>query len=468
MSTSRRLAALALVGVVLPLLTAVLVPLRDTLSLPSQMLLFLLLVVFAALLGGVWPALVAAIAAFLFLNWYFIPPYGTLSIAQRDHLLALIVFVVVAVLVSAVVEFAAATAARAARSEAEARLVVSLAEPSPGDTGLTGVLARMVDTFPLTSVRVEERTPAGGWTTVASRDGYSEATGEGLVVRTLPVPGNTTLQLTLTGPPLFAEDQRMLGRFAAALGTAVTTARLAERAATAERLAAADSLRTALLAAVGHDLRTPLSGIKAAISTLRQSDVRWSAAEQAELHATIEESADQLARLIANLLDLSRLEAGGVHAASESVMLDGVVAEAVRSVGSPAVRWEVPEDLPAVRADPGLLERVVANLVANAVQHGSPDREPIVRGEVSGNAADPVRLLVIDSGAGVPAEDRDRIFAPFQRLDDRGRGAGLGLGLAVARGFTDAMGGRIEATETPGGGLTLTVSLPRAEADTGP
>jgi K+-sensing histidine kinase KdpD len=436
-------------------------------------LLFLLLVVAVALLGGLGPAVLAAVAAFLLLNWYFTPPYGTLTISQHDHVLALIVFVAVAVLVSAVVEFAAASAARAARADAETQLVARLAEEAPADVGLSSVLRELMATFPLAGVRVEEQTDGGDWTPTASRGAGQAAPGA--EERSLSVPGEPALRLVLLGPPQFAEDSRLLGRFVAAVGTAVRSARLAEQAGQAERLAAAESLRTTLLAAVGHDLRTPLSGIKAAVSSLRQSDVAWSAAEQAELHATIEESADQLGRLLTNLLDLSRLEAGTVSAVLESVVLDGPVAEAVRSVGSPAVRWEIPDDLPTVRADAGLLERVVANLVSNAVQHGASSRAGT--GPTTGPAPGPtlnaryerddgsVVLTVVDSGPGVPAADLDRIFAPFQRLDDRGRGGeGLGLGLAVARGFVDAMGGSITASPTPGGGLSVAVRLPVASS----
>lgn len=462
LSRRRRLfgSLLALIG--LPLLTAALVPVRHDLSLPSSVLIFLLLVVAVATVGGMEPAVFAAVVAFLLLNWYFTPPYGTLTIAQHDHVLAMIVFVAVAVLVSAVVEFAAASAARAARSDAEAQLVARLARDAPAEVGLTTVLQELRNTFPLSAVRVEEQREAtGDWSVVAEERGDELPEAE----RVIPVPDDSALRLVLTGPARFAEDERILSRFATAVGTAVRSARLAEQAARAERLAAAESLRSALLAAVGHDLRTPLSGIKAAVSTLRQSDVAWSPEEQAELYETIESSADQLGRILANLLDLSRIEAGPVRAVLEPVMLDGAVAEALHSVGSPPVTWDIPEDLPPVRADPGLLERVVANLVANAVQHGRTShdgRSGLVlraRPEPAGTA---VLLSVIDAGPGVPDADLDRIFAPFQRLDDRRRGEGLGLGLAVARGFLDAMGGTIAASRTPGGGLTVTVRLPVA------
>ncbi len=459
----RRALGLALALLAPPLLTAALVPLRDTLSLPSQVLLFLLLVVGVATVGGLGPALVGAVTAFLLLNWYFTPPLGTLSIGQRDHVLALAVFVAVAVAVSAVVEFAAVSAARAARAGAEAELVARLSQQAPDEVGLASVLTELTRTFPVTAVRVEERDDGtGGWTLVAERAGTapSGAPGDRATERVVGVPDDPDLRLVLRGPPLFAEDTRLLGRFATAVGTAVRTARLTEQAAAAERLSAAETLRTTLLAAVGHDLRTPLAGVKAAVSSLRQSDVTFSADEVAELHATIEESADQLGRLLSNLLDVSRLEAGTVRAVREPVVLDGVVAEAVRSalpdprVG-PAVVWEVPEDLPTVLADPGLLERVVANLVANAGQHGGT--RITLRADVEDAA---VVLRIIDDGPGVAAADLERIFEPFQRLDDRGRREGLGLGLAVARGFVQAMGGRIDAAPASGGGLSVAVRLP--------
>jgi two-component system sensor histidine kinase KdpD len=473
LSIRRRLAGVVLTVLGLPLLTAALVPMRNTLSLPSLVLIFLLAVVLVALTGGIWPAVLAAVAGFLLLNWYFAPPIGTLTIAQRDHVIALGVFVAVAVLVSAMVEFAAASAARAARSEAEAQLVASLARQAPAEVGLPEVLRRIGAAFGLTCVRLEERgsspedrTGNADWTTLET---YEQSDGDipatDLVQRVVPVPDSATLRLVLVGPPLFAEDQRLLSRLAAAVGTAVTTRRLAEQAAAAERLAAADSLRTALLAAVGHDLRTPLAGIKAAVSTLRQPDVEWTAQERADLYATIEESTDLLIGLITNLLDLSRLEAGQVSVASEPVPVDAVIAAAARSVGSPALDWQVPEDLPPVLADAGLLERVLANVLGNAARYGSAAGSaapPISVCAIRSVETGEIRIDVVDHGPGVPRSDVPRIFVPFQRLDDRGRGSGLGLGLAVALGFTQAMGGRIEARETPGGGLTMSIALPEA------
>jgi K+-sensing histidine kinase KdpD len=216
--------------------------------------------------------------------------------------------------------------------------------------------------------------------------------------------------------------------------------------------------RAALLAAVGHDLRTPLASIKAAVSSLRQNDVRWTADEQAEFLATIEDSADRLDDLIANLLAMSRLQAGALSVAPRPVGLDEIVAKALIGINRLEVVVDVPDNLPLAIADPGLLERVVANLIVNA-RRFSPPGVP-VRVEADSDDGH-VRVRVIDSGPGVPEADHKQIFSPFQRVGDRSPGS-MGLGLAIARGFTEAMDGTLSPSTTPGGGLTMTVTLPAA------
>jgi two-component system sensor histidine kinase KdpD len=260
---------------------------------------------------------------------------------------------------------------------------------------------------------------------------------------------------------VFAEDRRTLHRLATAAARTLEGQRLADQAARARELAEIDRVRSALLAAVGHDLRTPLAGIKAAVSSLRQPDLDLPPGATAELLATIEESADRLDALVDNLLSMSRLQAGVLSVDLQPVALDAVVAQALLHLapGSTAVEVDIPDNLPLVDADPGLLERVVANLIANA-QAVSPDGKSIrLRGHSDSHG---VRLDVIDHGPGVADADRDRIFEPFQRLHDRTTTAGLGLGLAIARGFTDAMHATIVPTDTPGGGLTMTVTLAAA------
>jgi two-component system sensor histidine kinase KdpD len=332
--------------------TAVLVPLRDALSLPAVVLLYLVPVLVTVAAGGVWPALLAAVAADLLVNWFFVPPYRSLAVNTGDDLIALAVYLLVAAAAGLAVDLATTRAREADRLAAEAARVGELAE--------------------------------------------------------------------------------------------------------------IDRLRSALLGAVGHDLRTPLASIKVAVTSLRQPDVAFGPADRAELLATIEESTDRLATVVDNLLAVSRLQAGVLSVDPQPTAVDAVAAQAVLTADTRGrtVDLAVPDDLPLAVADPGLLERVLANLVANAAAAGPPDRPVTVHGSASG---DRVHLAVIDHGPGIPAGAREAAFQPFQRLNDH-TGGGLGLGLAIARGFTEAQGGTLTPSDTPGGGLTMTVSLPAAPA----
>jgi len=258
-------------------------------------------------------------------------------------------------------------------------------------------------------------------------------------------------------------DLPLLSAFTGQLALVVERRRLRAEAAAAEGLAEANALRTAILAAVSHDLRTPLASIKAAATSLLQPDVQWSPEAQLEFLETIDEEADRLNALVGNLLDMSRLQTGSVELVLAKVGFDEVVPAALHSLGTIAndeIVVEVPETLPRVEADAGLLERAVANLVANAV-HASAPGSPVRL--VAGCVLDRVELRVVDQGPGIPADQRDRVFLPFQRLGDRPNGSGVGLGLAVARGFVEVMNGELLVEDTPGGGTTMVVSLPAAD-----
>jgi two-component system sensor histidine kinase KdpD len=246
---------------------------------------------------------------------------------------------------------------------------------------------------------------------------------------------------------------------------------LTEEASKAGALEQADQLRRALLSAVSHDLRTPLAAVKAAVSSLRSNDVEFSPEDTAELLATIEESTDQLTALVHNLLDSSRLAAGVVQPAPRTVYLDEAVHRALVSVGlgprgfrqSARERVKVDVGAAAVSADAGLLERVIANLVDNALRYGGDGDVRIDAAPIGTRVA----LRVIDTGPGL-TRDEARVFDPFQHLGDRDNTTGAGLGLSVVRGFIEAMGGTVEATDTPGGGLTMVVDLPATpEAEAG-
>jgi two-component system sensor histidine kinase KdpD len=436
-------------------LSAALVPLRETISLSSILLLYLVLVVLVATIGGLAPALAAAVLGFLLVNRLFTPPIHTFTIAEPDNLFALVVFLAVASVVSALVAAAARRSAEAAQAAAEAETLAGLAgtvaEPDP----LPILVDHLRRTFGLGGAALLRR--AGDrWQVEATSGADAPATPDAAdEVRSLP----GDLVLALRGGGLAAEDLRVLNAFVAQLAGAIDRRRIGDQAAEAAALAEANEMRSALLQAVSHDLRTPLAGIKASASSLRQSDIEWSDVDRDEFLRTIEDETDRLTALVGNLLDMSRIQAGAVAPAPREIGLDEVVPAALAGLGARAhgVGFDVPETLPAVVADPALLERVVANLVENAVAHSPPGAPVRVEaGEVGGR----VLIRVVDRGRGIPTELRERVFQPFQRMDDSpSQGAGVGLGLAVARGFTRAMGGELTIDDTPGGGTTMVIEL---------
>jgi two-component system sensor histidine kinase KdpD len=453
----RQIAGLVAAALGLPLLTLAVQAVGDDLSLEGQVLLYLAAVVGVAVIGGIVAAFPAAIAASLLIDFFFVEPSHTLDVARGDQALSLGLFVVVASVVSVVVELADRRARAAQRAAAQAETLSALAGADLDDAdSLRGILERARRTFGMESVALLARDrESGDWAT-AEHAGWSPPGSEAAMQFDVPVGGG--LRLIGRGPPQFAEDQRVLEAFAAASETAYEGRRLNEQARRAHELATIDRQRTALLAAVGHDLRTPLAGIKAAVSSLRQHDITWSDADRDELLATIEQSADRLDSVVANLLDASRLEAGALTVQAEPVALDAVVAAAILAVPGAADRIEVDveDDFPLVLADPGLLERILANLIDNALRHGG-ERAAVQITATAG--AESAKLAVIDHGSGVSADERQRMFAPFQRLDDR---SGIGLGLSVARRFAEAMDGALAADESPGGGLTMRLRLPLA------
>jgi two-component system, OmpR family, sensor histidine kinase KdpD len=356
----RRVSAWLIPIVGLPLLTSALVVRREDIELSSALLLYLLLVVASAGLGGLAPSVASAVTAFLLANWFFADPIHTLRIEEPHNLLAVSVFLVVAVVVSRFMATAVRRSAEAARATAEART-------------------------------------------------------------------------------------------------------LAPEAARAATLAQTDEVRSALLQAVSHDLRTPLAGIKASASSLRQPDVTWSPAQIEEFLATIEHETDRLTALVENLLDMSRIQVGAVPVTMRRVGLEETVPGALALLGprSRRVDIDLPETLPEVLADPLLLERMVANLVDNALAHTACDQSVRIEARAAGPR---VMLRIVDRGPGIDPAAHEHVFQPFQRLGDGHRiaGAGVGLGLAVARGFARAIGGDILIEETPGGGATLVVELQAA------
>jgi signal transduction histidine kinase len=449
--TRRRLAGV-LLAAGLPLLTAALVAGQPHLGLADDLLIYLVAVVAIAVVGGFWPAVLGAVTASLLLNWYFTKPLHTLTIAEPRSLLALLLFVTVAVTVSSVVHLAARRAIQAARSGEEAASLLALAQTVLGGADTpAAVLAHLTSTWQ-GRAELAERV-RGQWVRVAASGTAPESAA---LTRVEMRPGLALLVAGQTRPL----SARMLDGFAAQAAAALDRDRLRTQAAQAEALAEGNRMRTALLAAVSHDLRTPLASIKASVSTLRQTDVQWTAADEAALLATIEQSADRLDALIGNLLDMSRLSTGSLQPFLRPTAIDEVAPVALRGLDAGMnVQMAVPDGLPLVRTDPGLLERVLANLFANALAYSPPNRPPALYARHEGQH---VVLDVVDHGRGVPDELKPRMFEPFERLSARNTGTGVGLGLAVVKGFLDTMGGSVAAADTEGGGLTMRVTLPVA------
>jgi len=489
LSRSRVVAGFVLAAVVGPLLTWLLAGHRTEDGIAGTVLLFQLLVVVVAVTGGVWPALFAALLSGVTLDLIFIAPIYSVTIAEPLHLLALVLYVLNAAIVSWVVDQAARRSRAAARALAETELLATVSgSVLRGQDALQALVARTREAFGLARVRVlsgdevlgDSGGPDGGAGAAGDRagaagDGDGAGAGAGAGAPGGTVPGRdvrpgldvTTLPagehgvLELTGEPLQAGDRRLLAVVAAQVETALEHSALTRTAGQVAPLAEVDRMRSALLAAVGHDLRRPLAAATASVSGLRQRGVEWSEADRDELLATAWESLESLSTLVTNLLDVSRVQAGALAVRTAEVDVDDVVLGALDELGlGPAdVELALRSSVPPVVADAVLLQRVLVNLLDNALRH-SPDGT-LVRISTSGFGGR-VEVRVVDRGPGVPPERRDEITVAFQRLGDTDNSTGLGLGLALSKGFTEAMGGTLTMDDTPGGGLTAVVSLPEA------
>jgi len=452
----RRLAGVLLAAVLLPLLTVVLATARSHLNLADFVLVYLVAVVAITVIGGFWPAVLAAVAASLLLNWYFTVPIHPFTIAQPRELLALLLFVTVAVAVSSVVHLAARRAVQAARAREEAASLLELAQTVLGGADSPAAVLEHLTRTHGGQAELQERV-AGRWVRAASSG------VDGVLAAAVRIDIRSDLTLMVTGQDPSATPALLAG-YAAQAAAALDRERLRTQAAQAEALAEGNRMRTALLAAVSHDLRTPLASAKAAVTSLRSPDVNWDAEDHDELLATADESLDRLSHLVDNLLDMSRLQAGALSLFPRPAGLEEIVSRALDNLDPAArvVTVEIPESLPEINVDPAILERVIVNLTENALRYSPPGKPPLLSASALG---DRVELRVVDRGPGIPEKNRDRMFVPFQRLGDTDNTTGVGLGLALSLGLTEAMGGTLVADDTPGGGLTMTVSVP---AVTGP
>jgi len=456
LSTKRVLLAWLLAAAVLPATTILLLSLEDRMALENVLLVYLLIAVGVGTLGGALPAVVSAIAGFLLANWYFTPPFLTWKISDAGHLFALFAFLVVASAVGLLVGNATrrSAEARKARAQTDALAASTTSQHDPPDQSASGLTTRIRDVFAMSAAAVLRKT-GEGWEPIATV-GVSEITDPDQADEVIPLTDDSVL--ALSGGNLTGDDRRVLRAFAAQMAQALDRERLETQAAAAGALVETDRLRTALLDAVSHDLRTPLATIKASVTSLLETGVSWSDADTKVFLRTILAETEHLNRLVGRLLDASRIQLGAVPVFSVMVGLEEVVSAALTGLKPAAslVRVDIPERLPPVETDPALLERVVANLVENALAWSSPDTPVVVTaGEVAGR----IDLRIIDRGPGIHPDVHETIFQPFQRFGDSANGSGVGLGLAVARGFVDAMGNSLTIEDTPGGGTTMVIGF---------
>lgn len=465
----RRAVAWALVIFGVPTLALGLGVIRDDVALSTTLLLTLSFVVTVSAVGGIGPGLVASVLGAVITNYDVVQPTGTLKVGSFDDALALALFVAVGTTVATLVDRVARRSIESLNAQTDSRALARAAATQAGERDpLPSLVDQARELFGVTSISVLQRHDNTWKVLAASGDSPPNTPTEGLS-RLLGPDGNTVVAFGDTGP--HGHDPELLEAFVDQLSVALTRRRLQEDAAKGEAIAEADALRTGILQAVSHDLRTPLAGIKASVSSLLEPDLTFDAADTELFLHTIDTEADRLDRVIGNLLDMGRVQTGTITAIIRPTALEEVVSAALGNLGLSGgdVTVDVDPTLPLVDIDGALLERALANVVANAVAvqpSGVPVR--IDAAQISTAGANWLLLRVVDRGPGIPADDRPAATAPFQRLGDRSSQAGVGLGLAIAAGFSRAIGAELEFDDTPGGGLTVAFHLPLSPSPTVP
>lgn len=474
-----RVTAGFILAIVLPVLLQLLLSLIPDENLATAVLIQLSGSVTAALVGGLWPAILASLWSSLLVNYFATTPVRTLTIHDPQDVLALLVFVGVSVAVAVVVDLSARRSKEAARSRAEATTLSDLTRGAASlEDTVKDLLEQALDVFNVRGAALYSLTDTGGrnpqkdWRLMAhagelpspATDGSTSSPPQDFRTENTEQIDATT-RLVLFGRALPASDRRLLGAFGVHIAAQLERQQLAASRREVLRLAEGNTMRTAILRAVSHDLRTPLAGIKLSVGSLLQKGVHYAPDQEHELLQTIDECSDRLDLLVGNLLDMSRITSDAAKPLLKPVRWYEVIPAALHGIPAGSVRVELPPNMPEIDADPGMLERVIANIVENAVKY-APGSDIVLVGTAGGLSTETLaghpagELRIIDHGRGIPAESVLEMFRPFQRLDDIPQTTGVGLGLAVAKGFTEAMGGTLTAEETPGGGLTMVIRLP--------
>lgn len=482
LSWRRQLAAWIISALGGPLLIWGLIGTKTDQTVTLDVLAFQVFVIVVALVGGIWPALLAGLVSGVLLNYFFMPPERTLTIGQPSGLVALFLSVATAFLVSFVVDRAARRTRLTRRVAAESEVLAAVAgSVLRGQDAIQAILEQIREAFSLDGVRLVR-----GGTTLAqavgppsdsaplepmpSDSGLADLASAAGVEPSRPhatLAVGETAKLLITGADLAASERRLMSALIAQLEAALEVADLVEAASEVEPLAASERVRTALLAALGHDLRRPLAAAAVAVSGLKTMGDSLSEADRRELVETADESLGGLSALVSDLLDVSKLQAGVMTIALSSVEPTEVVLPALDELelGPDQVELDLPPDTPPASADPVLLQRVIVNLLLNAQRYNPAGTRVRVAASAFGGT---VEIRVTDHGPGVAPERLDQIFVPFQRQGDTDNTTGLGLGLALSKGFVEAMGGVLTPEDTPGGGMTMVIALTTCPGAAGP
>jgi two-component system, OmpR family, sensor histidine kinase KdpD len=457
----------ALAFALLAATSAVLYWLEGPLESPAIALVFLLPVGLATALWGLGPGIAIALGAFLSFNFLFIQPRYTFAVHRSGDVVILLVFLAVSLVVNQLVARAQAGLAAATAREREATQLYELSL----------ALAGLQQAEDIASVLADQARAAFGADRVALQvDGLPAVERGGPGIGAGPRPDEQitaqlesargrigTIHLWRSGHPPTAAERRLLQTYASQGALAFERARLAQAETRAQVLEESDRLKTALLSSVSHELRSPLATIKAAATSLRSGDVDWDGTARTDLLAAIDDEADQLNRLVGNLLDMSRIEAGGLHLKREWNLLSEIVGSAIASLSrlpqTHYLKVDVPEDLPLVPVDYVLIEQVFTNLLSNCQKYAPPGTT--IRIHAQAAEAGTVHATVRNEGPPVPEQHLNRIFDKFYRVTAADRVTGTGLGLSICRGILEAHGGRIWAENLPGG-LAFHFSLPLA------
>src|SRR5215217_2863453 len=490
-------------------LTGIMFVFRAQLGVLNVLLLYLLLTFFLALTGGLWPAVLSAILGFVAFDFFFIPPFHTLDVAAPDHVLALFVYLGVAVVTAHLVSGMRARTEQALRESRRMTLLAELNAALIGDVTLNAILARIaeriVTVYGAQECRVlvrgedeELRTAAffpesigpnvdrtglslAEWA-VTNRTPVGRSGRGGRIVGRNPVPPASagdadTLYLPIMtkdriagvlevmgrpGTGVFrAEDQQTLTTFVDQAALALERARLSAEAAQAAALTQSDELKSALLAAVSHDLRTPLASIKASATSLLDNSVEWDRETRQDFLEAIDEETDRLTLMVSNLLDLSRIEGGALRPQKDWYDIDELIADvrtrlASRTRSHP-LTITVEPDLPLLRFDYVQIAQVLVNLIENAVKHTADGTTIVVAAHQVPGA---IEISVHDDGPGIPREHQLRLFDKFYRVYAARTVPGAGIGLAISKGLVEAHGGSIWVESEPGSGTTFRFTLP--------